>query len=438
MLARLSGLGTAIVMVFAVVLSLGAAGAEDTGAAAAGPIEMVYSNWYTGESGELEQPIVDWWNADNPDATVTSLRVNWGDYREKLFTMIAGGDPPDVAAIDTWWSQEFFARGACVPLQPLVDRDNLDVGIFRDGFLDEGVSALDGELYGLPWGPGRNLLFYQDELFRDAGLREPYNGWTTEEWRSAGQKLTQDSNGDGVIDMWGTTRYASVLSIAIHGADYVTRDGQQSVTDPKFIEALQFILDNTEVYGMQPTAAQQSGIVSGGQPYNTGAFATWHRYDGHVGQSIKSGLPDKTSYRVSYEPKAPGQPTTTLQKGNTMCIMSGSDHQDMAWEFMKHYFSSQPQALLAEIGLYPSTLEAEALDGYRHPPAYPVIDLEPAINPGRIYRIPFDVAGFTEALNDVIDPAIAAVLLGEETPEAGMAAIADDVDRILKETRESR
>jgi multiple sugar transport system substrate-binding protein len=423
----------AVLLLLLAAAGFAAAGGQPQAAASTAPIEMRYTSWYTGESGELEGQVVNWWNAENPTRTVTALRVDWGAYREKLFTMIAGGDSPDIAAIDTWWSQEFFSRGACVPLQQYVDRDKMDLKTFREGFLEENISAIDGKLYGLPWGPGRNLLFYQDELFRKNGLREPYKGWTTDEWRAAGKKLTQDRNGDGIIDLWGTTRYASLLSISIHGTDYVTADGKQNITSPQFIQALQFVLDNTNVHKMQPTAAESSAIIAGGQDYNTAAFATWHRYEGHVGQSIKSGLPAKISYRVSYEPMVQGQPVTTLQKGNTMCIMSASKNQAAAWDFMKYYFSDKPQAYLAEIGLYPSTRSAEATAAYRHPPAYPAIDLEPAINPGRIHRLPFSRAGFIEANTSVIDPAISSVLVGDKTPQAAMQEAAPEVTRLLNE-----
>jgi multiple sugar transport system substrate-binding protein len=421
----------------AVLLAAGASPTAEQPQAATGPIEMRYTSWYTGESEELERPIIDWWNEANPDKNMTFLPIPWGTYKEKLFTMIAGGDAPDVAAIDTWWSQQFYEKGATVPLQSFIDRDGIDVSIFRQGFLDEGISALDGKLYGLPWGPGRNILFYQNELFAKLGLPEPKYGWTTDDFIAAGKKTTQDTNNDGVMDMWGTTRYWPPNAIAIFGAEYVdARTGKQKITSPEFIAALQFIVDLTEKHRVQPSAAEQSSLVGGGRPYLSARFGTWQRFDGHVGWSIKAGLPEKISYRVTYAPTVPGQPPTTFQKGNSICLMSGSKHQEEAWEFIRFYISPKVQNHWADVGSYPATKAAAARETFRHPAGYEVIDLEPSIKPAeRIVRLPFDVPGWVEAYNDVIAPKIEAAVLGEMTAEEAMGSIAAEVDQILADAR---
>ena len=67
------------------------------GVVGAAPIESSDMSWYRGETDAVEQNIIARFNELNPDIRVSKIG---GDPRQKLLTMIAGGEPPDVSVID--------------------------------------------------------------------------------------------------------------------------------------------------------------------------------------------------------------------------------------------------------------------------------------------------------------------------------------------------
>jgi multiple sugar transport system substrate-binding protein len=69
------------------------------------------------------------------------------------------------------------------------------------------TSKIKGKQYGFPVRWGVDIFFYRKDLFQESGLTAPK---TLEEYFTAAQKLTKDTNGDGEIDIYGTSlKFAS-------------------------------------------------------------------------------------------------------------------------------------------------------------------------------------------------------------------------------------
>ena len=59
----------------------------------------------------------------------------------------------------------------------------------------------DGKLMGIPFVALNSVMFYNKDMFEEAGVTKVPETW--EELREAAKKLTQDKDGDGETDQWG-------------------------------------------------------------------------------------------------------------------------------------------------------------------------------------------------------------------------------------------
>lgn len=148
---------------------------------------------------------------DAPEGVVTQFREETGvdvqvvtapsaDLQERaLVEYVAGSGRFDVVTWNTAWLSEeniqFFE-----PLDDYVAQAGEDYD-FEDiipSLLD--ITIHEDQLYSIPFRMGGAMLYYRTDLMEAAGLEAP-GAW--EEYLSAAEALTQDTDGDGEIDVYG-------------------------------------------------------------------------------------------------------------------------------------------------------------------------------------------------------------------------------------------
>jgi len=99
----------------------------------------------------------------NPGIKVTWVDVPWGDTETKVLTAAAAGTMPDVANLNLPFAQKLAQSNK------LVDFASADVK--KDYFPGcWNASKYGNVIYGLPWYITVNMLFYNKDLFKKAGL----------------------------------------------------------------------------------------------------------------------------------------------------------------------------------------------------------------------------------------------------------------------------
>ena len=120
---------------------------------------------------------------------------------EKLQTMIASGDVPDV--FDMWegFVQPYAEAGHLLSLDQYMQPGGLTKDQFDPQIL--ALNSWNGQLYSLPieYVPYPAGLYYNPTLFQEAGLQPPDATWTWTELRDAAIKLTKSDGGD--TQQWG-------------------------------------------------------------------------------------------------------------------------------------------------------------------------------------------------------------------------------------------
>ena len=154
-------------------------------------------------SGEREETavyraIVQAYENDNPDTEVRLIEVaEKDDHLTKLSTSFAAGDPPDVFLVNFREYSQFVARGAIEPYGDFVDTLDVDLGDYYPAPIE--AFTFNEALQCMPQNISSLVVYYNTDLFEQAGVDPPSAGWTLDEFRAAGEKLTQgDVRGIGI------------------------------------------------------------------------------------------------------------------------------------------------------------------------------------------------------------------------------------------------
>lgn len=183
---------------------------------------------------------------------VESVFLPWDNRLENLLTAIAAGTPPDVTMFGRQDLPFFAVTNSIIPLDDYMAAD----GITPDMFIPaefEGTQYNDQTwILPMPTGGALNIVWYNKQHFREAGLDPEAFPETWEELRAAGELLTQGE--DGFLDrvgvnvmMTGGEQPAFLMWLNANGQDWITPDLRTvTINNQAGIETLEFIKSYTD------------------------------------------------------------------------------------------------------------------------------------------------------------------------------------------------
>jgi multiple sugar transport system substrate-binding protein len=113
------------------------------------------------------------------DVSFEASGVDDEQYKSRLALDLQSGSGPDIFSLDGIWLGEFAEAGYIAPLSETSPASADWEGWEHIPEAVQQLSAFDGELYGIPAGTDARVLFYNKELFREAGLPED---WQPTSW----------------------------------------------------------------------------------------------------------------------------------------------------------------------------------------------------------------------------------------------------------------
>lgn len=99
------------------------------------------------------------------------IYASWGDYWQKMNTLSAAGDLPDIMRQDYSVITQYAGKGLLEPLDGYIESGKLDMTNVDSLMLDGG--RIDGKLYGINVGSNALCLVYDEDMIHEAGLEVP-------------------------------------------------------------------------------------------------------------------------------------------------------------------------------------------------------------------------------------------------------------------------
>src|SRR3954452_3634264 len=177
--------GLSVALTAALVVLAASCGGDDPGSSST----VTVSHGYTDVEATALKALAEEWNKDHPDQEV-KLVFNGGNDSalQKTVAAFTSGNYPDA-------SYQYGSSAAQLAKQPqLVDLTDRVQGAdmdWEDFYPSEREAAtVDGKVVGLPALVDNLSLVYNKTMFADAGVAEPTNDWTWEDFRNAAKQLT--------------------------------------------------------------------------------------------------------------------------------------------------------------------------------------------------------------------------------------------------------
>ena len=396
------------------------------------PITLTVLHWGDPSEDKIVEELVDNFKSTHPRVQIIRINPGAGDFDSKLKTMMAAGTPPDVF----YMRPEDMADLASMKLiAPLDDRVAREPKAWRDDFfpilLDGFRYDIDkqrvgsGHLYGLPKDFTTAGFYVNLDLFQQAGVPIPYNGWTWDEFEADMKKITALSGKPGFegrdiyggfFQLWADTLRNILWS---YGGDFFGPDGFRDVAldSPQSQAALQMIY---RMRLIDKTVYNPTGIAKdGGDEFVNGNIGCL----GPIGRWMAPRYQAITKFKWDIVPVPYKAAPASVMFYTAWTMSSQTKHPDESYELMKFLCSREGQVQQSRLGLSVPALKSVAYSpDYLNPPGLMKANTQlylGALKYTRLQQSPRE-AEWARILDDHITKSIQ---LGQETPLQSAATI---------------
>lgn len=299
------------------------------------PVHLTFWNYWDGNNGEAVQALVDQFNAEHPEIQVENIFYGWGELLPRLQTAAAGGESPDIAAVDMAWMPLLANSGKVLALDSHLAAAGVDTSDFYPALLN--VNRYGDQLFGLPVSTNNLELFINRDLFTAAGLDADAPPTTWDELATAALACADPANGVTGMELFTQPGEGLTWQFQV----YLWQSGGAFLTADNTAAAF-----NTEA-GAQALSYWKSLIDSGASTLSPwGLFEQGKACMRMDGSWMVSILGDQTVFdfttAVMPVPEG-GQPATNM--GGEHLVIFGDDpaRQDAAFTFVEWLTSPDVQ-----------------------------------------------------------------------------------------------
>lgn len=318
----------------------------------------------------------------HPNVKVEYEVVPNAGFDQKVAAAILSGNPPDLLRIGGF-NQKWVQQRLLEPINDyLTAEDKRD---FYDYALNLG--KVGDNYYMFPWnnsnnGMGSSLLL-NPAIFKERGVAMPAlpeRKWTMDQFMAAARKLSYDTNGDGVNDVYAIGMSAkmdlpnNLAWLHVFGARYFDKDETRvTLNSPEAVRGLQWMVDAVYKEKIAPPGAEGMGMydvinlfhakklaIGYGGPYEIG------RIDRYVKEgSLKEAFP----VHIAQFPHLPEVGPVAYHTSGGFVVFRQRDEEKkkMVMEFARFLTSAENMRLLKSL-LYVTarkSVNATLYEGYK-------------------------------------------------------------------------
>jgi multiple sugar transport system substrate-binding protein len=341
--------GLLIVMVMALLVVTGTAGIN----AAPGPVSLTLWGGYP-EVAPFYKAVIADYEKQNPNVKITFLTHPLREYEQKLSAAIPSNSAADIMECDTYSMSKFIEAGLVNPNPSNVNKFLRNKKNYGQFFVN--YNTIKGKTYGVPFFQGREVLFWNKQMFKEAGLtRAPK---TFSEVITDAKKLTKyDSNGNllragiglrksgggqGVAEKWWFWLYSAGGDIVKQVAPGKYCNGYNNKAGQ---DALKLYIDL--IYKYKTDSFKLKADAEGFELEKSAMFTR----ESWVVGDIKAHAPN-----LDYDTA----PMPSDKRGGTVCNMvnfyvaKSSKNPQAAWNFALFMLKPEYQKmLLSQVGWFP-------------------------------------------------------------------------------------
>ncbi|OUE07725.1 maltose ABC transporter periplasmic protein [Clavibacter michiganensis] len=329
--------------------------------------------WYSNNEQEVAwgKQMVEAWNADHPDEQITGQEIPAGKSSEEVIgaAITAGNAPCLIFNTAPSAVGQFQKQGGLVDLASFPDGASYIEE--RSGDSAEQYQGEDGGYYQMPWKSNPVMIFYNKDLFRQAGLDPEAPALSTYDDFLATSKALVDAGVAPNAILPAPTSEFFQTQFDFYPLYAAQSDGAQLVEDGKATFA-----DEAGYAAADFWASLYSEGLAGQEAYTGDSFADGQAAMSIVGPWAVSVYQDKVDWGSVPVPTADGKPADevyTFSDAKNVGLYSACENQATAWEVLKFATSEEQDGQLLELtGQMPlrTDLQGTYADYFTANPAY--------------------------------------------------------------------
>ncbi len=346
---------------------------------------------------------------ENPGVTVKPVDIASDDYDTKLTTMLASGDSTDVLTMKNLLSYSNYAlRDQLVDLSSHIK--DLDTDPTMESY---EMYDIDGKTYAQPYRTDFWVLYYNKNLFDEAGLPYPDN-LTWEEYEELAKELSKPE--EQVYGAYQHTWRSTVQAIAAAQNNKNLVEPDYGFLGEYYDRVLRMQEDQAQ---MDFGTAKSTNVTYQSQFENSKAgmmyMGSW--YMGALLTNIDAGTTD-VEWGISQMPQnEKGKEIQTFGSPTAFAINKNSKEQELAQKFLDFCSGEAGAKVLAEVGVVPSYRTDAINELYFSHNGMPNDEVsQTAFKPEKI-AIEFPVDENGPAIDKILQEEHELILVGDETPK---------------------
>lgn len=294
----------------------------------------VWPGWAGFERSALDSIVEDF---NNSQDRIEVKTLTMSEIEKKLLLAVAGGHPPDLVRLPTFYLPPYAENNALLPLDKFIEHHGVNRGDYIPVFYDACV--YEGQTWALPITASMTALHYNKKMFRDAGLdpnKPPTSIAELEEMNEQILRYREDGSIEKIGHLpvepdWWVTSWPDWFGDGVWDKDCaMTLDTDSSM------RAFEWIESYPERFGADKLLTFKSGFGTFASPQN--AFI-----QGKVAMVMQGIWMDNFinnygekdfEYGVAFFPAEDGQRHVTIAEPDSFSIPAGAKHPQEAFEFL--------------------------------------------------------------------------------------------------------
>ena len=442
-LQKLAALGLAGSMALSLAACGGSAASSSEAAADSAPVsgeataestasgdEAVTLNWalWDKDSTAYWQALADGYMESHPNVTIEMTDLGSTDYMTQLATQLAGGNGElDVLSIkDIPGYSNLINLGL---LEPLSGKLTTDESKFN-GVLDQ-LTAEDGNYYAVPFRSDFWVVYYNKDIFDQAGIEYPTNDMTMEDFDAKIREVYEKTGVYGNI--YHTWRSTTTLFGILDG-EHTVIDGNYDFLKPYYEQVLSEQADGViPNYGEQKTSGlHYSGAFQNGQAAmcNMGSWfiATMQKYN----EEAEGNGVEPVNFGIVKYPHPDGAPAgSTLGTVTSLAINANSTKKEAAADFLNWCASEEAAEALAATGNFPAVSSDKTSEIIASTDGFPNDEnSKEALKTTAVY-LEMPLSDKASEIETILNTEHDAIMTESETVDEGIANMNEQVQAIL-------
>lgn len=381
-------------------------------------------------STEYYKTMFDAFHAAYPNINIEIVEFTSDEYDTVITTQLGGHQDFDVVFMKGTPSlASLINQGHVYALDDLLANDESFHADAYGGLVE--ALSLEGHTYAIPFRYDNNLLFYNKNLFDEAGVAYPEDGMSMEEYHALAKQMT---SGEGSDKVYGALVAQWVGNVYM----YAARTGEFVFDDPSTYESL--IPYYKEILAMQEEGIiYDYGMLKTSNLHYTGVFYNQQTAMLQMGTWFINNLFENVrdfEWGVCSMPNNAGMGNENCIGGVTpVSIGAYAEHPAEAWQFIKFVCGEEGAKILASCGVIPA---------YSLGAVGEIFDAAPETYPGapdnlsqylscekKVIEQPMNAKG--GEIYTVLEEENSAIMTMSVTPEVGVQNMIDRVKAILGE-----